>query len=58
MEAMINSTDPRRLLYRDGNLEPAKAQRLAAELLKSCDDGELYLQYRASEAFGFDDGRL
>ncbi len=55
---MINSTDPRRFLYRDGNLEPATAQRLAAELLKSCDDGELYLQYRASEAFGFDDGRL
>ena len=25
----------------------------------SChDDGELYLQYSASEAFGFDDGRL
>jgi len=58
MKAMINSTDPRRFLYRDGNLEPATAQRLAAELLKSCDDGELYLQYRASEAFGFDDGRL
>ena len=58
MKAMSNSTDPRRFLYRDGNLEPATAQRLAAELLKSCDDGELYLQYRASEAFGFDDGRL
>ena len=25
---------------------------------KGCDDGELYLQYTASESFGFDDGRL
>ena len=55
---MTSSTDPRRFLYRDGNLDPATAQRLAGELLKSCDDGELYLQYRANEAFGFDDGRL
>ena len=55
---MITPSDPRRFLYRDGTLDPDTAQRLAAELLKSCDDGELYLQYRASEAFGFDDGRL
>ena len=58
MKAMINLNDPRRFLYRDGNLDPATAQKLSTELLKSCDDGELYLQYRASEAFGFDDGRL
>jgi TldD protein len=25
---------------------------------RGCDDGELYLQYIASESFGFDDGRL
>ena len=55
---MTNLTDPRRFLYRDGNLDPATAQRLASQLLSRCDDGELYLQYRASEAFGFDDGRL
>jgi hypothetical protein len=29
-----------------------------AEALKSCEDGELFLQYTASEAFAFDDGRL
>ena len=34
------------------------ARRLTAEALKGCDDGELYLQYLASESFGFDDGRL
>ena len=51
-------TDPRLFLYRDGALEPDEAKRLAATRLAHCDDGELYLQYSASEAFGFDDGRL
>ncbi|PAX06828.1 metalloprotease TldD [Sphingomonas lenta] len=48
--------DPRRFLYRD--LDPDTAQRLTAQALGQADDGELYLQYRRSEAFGFDDGRL
>jgi len=50
--------DPRRFLYRDGALDPDEARRLVARHLAGCDDGELYLQYRASEAFAFDDGRL
>ena len=52
----MTSSDPRSLLYR--NLDPAEAQRLTAHALQQCDDGELYLQFIASEAFGFDDGRL
>ncbi|HEY5721639.1 MAG TPA: metalloprotease TldD [Allosphingosinicella sp.] len=52
------TTDPRRFLYRPDGLDPDAAMRLTAEALKGCDDGELYLQYTASEAFGFDDGRL
>ena len=48
--------DPRRFLYR--SLDPDGAKRLAAKHLSPCDDGELYLQYAASESFGFDDGRL
>jgi TldD protein len=51
-------TDPRSLLYRDGQLDPDEAQALARETLRRCDDGELFLQFIASEAFGFDDGRL
>jgi TldD protein len=51
-------TDPRSLLYRPGLLSPAEAQALARETLMRCDDGELYLQFIASESFGFDDGRL
>jgi len=50
------ATDPRHFLYR--TLDPDAAKRLAATHLSPHDDGELYLQYSASEAFGFDDGRL
>ncbi|HEY0115407.1 MAG TPA: metallopeptidase TldD-related protein, partial [Allosphingosinicella sp.] len=52
------SKDPRSFLYRPGGLDPDAALRLTAEALRRCDDGELYLQYTASESFGFDDGRL
>ncbi|KQM64321.1 protease TldD [Sphingomonas sp. Leaf17] len=51
------TADPRSFLYRDG-LSPDAAQALTAAALTKADDGELYLQYRRSEAFGFDDGRL
>ena len=50
--------DPRRFLYREGALSPDSALRLTGDALKGCDDGELFLQYTASESFGFDDGRL
>jgi TldD protein len=50
------TADPRRFLYR--SLDPDAARRLAAAHLERHDDGELFLQYSASEAFGFDDGRL
>src|SRR3954452_6113410 len=52
----MTGLDPRRFLYR--GLGADDAQALAAKHLSACDDGELYLQYSASEAFGFDDGRL
>jgi TldD protein len=52
------NTDPRRFLYRPDGLDPDAALRLTADALKGCDDGELFLQYTASESFGFDDGRL
>ena len=52
----MNLADPRHFLYR--NLDPDAARRLAHKHLSAHEDGELYLQYAASEAFGFDDGRL
>jgi TldD protein len=54
---MNQFTDPRGFLYRD-TLDPDTATKLTAEALGKAEDGELYLQYRKSEAFGFDDGRL
>jgi TldD protein len=50
------AADPRSFLYR--TLDPEQAQALTAKALAKADDGELYLQYRKAEAFGFDDGRL
>ncbi len=55
---MTQTSDTRALLYRPGLLTPDDAQRLTAAALGACDDGELYLQFVASESFGFDDGRL
>jgi TldD protein len=52
----MTAPDPRRFLYRE--LDPDGARRLAAKHLSAHDDGELFLQYATSEAFGFDDGRL
>ncbi|MDP8994842.1 MAG: metalloprotease TldD, partial [Pseudomonadota bacterium] len=55
---MTIPADPRRFLYRQGGLDPDAALRLTRDALRACDDGELYLQYTASESFAFDDGRL
>jgi TldD protein len=52
----MTDSDPRHFLYR--SIDPEAARRLAHKHLSGHDDGELYLQYSASEAFGFDDGRL
>ncbi|MBU6266049.1 MAG: metalloprotease TldD [Sphingomonadales bacterium] len=49
---------PRSLLYRSGQLSPDEARALVRRSLARCDDGELFLQFVASESFGFDDGRL
>lgn len=54
----MTSSDPRSFLYSDDKLTPDEAHALTAETLSKCDDGELYLQHSATEAFTFDDGRL
>src|SRR3546814_11139072 len=55
---MTSPTDPRRFLYRADALDPALPHQLAREALAKADDGELYLQHRATESSGYDDGRL
>ena len=55
---MTQTPDPASLLYAPDKLSPEEAQTLTRRLLDRCDDGELYLQFVASESFAFDDGRL
>lgn len=46
------------LFFEKFGLDPAVADRRAEEALAGCDDGELFLEYRASESLSFDDGKL
>ncbi|MDT0575396.1 metalloprotease TldD [Croceicoccus sp. F390] len=50
--------DPRSLIYKSGMLDPDTAATLTAAALSRCEDGELFLQFSASESLTFDDGRL
>jgi TldD protein len=50
----LDTTD--RLFFRD--LDPAGATRILAGALGGADDGELFLEYRESEAVSLDDGRI
>ena len=54
----MTSIDPSSFFYCNTDLDPVRIGGLVSEALSGCDDGELFLQYVASESFGFDDGRL
>ena len=54
----MSNLDPQTIFYGDDGLDPDRTERLVADALNGCDDGELYLQYAVSESFAFDDGRL
>ena len=54
----MTMTDPAGIFYRNTELDPGRTARLVGDALNGCDDGELFLQYVASESFSFDDGRL
>ncbi len=54
----MTPNDPSSHFYADGALDPGRTERLVADALSGCDDGELFLQYAVSESFSFDDGRL
>ncbi|MBM3517193.1 MAG: metalloprotease TldD [Alphaproteobacteria bacterium] len=55
---MIECSEAAELLLGQAGLDDARADRLLGEALRGMDDGELYLEYRQSESFSFDDGRL
>ena len=42
----------------DAALDRDVAERIVAEALAGCDDGELFLEYRESEQIALDDGRI
>jgi TldD protein len=46
------------LFFGQSGLDRSRVQELVDESLKGSDDGELFLEYRQSETFAFDDGRL
>ncbi|HEY1961885.1 MAG TPA: metalloprotease TldD [Rhizomicrobium sp.] len=46
------------LFFGETGLDRGRVQRLVDESLNEADDGELFLEYRQSESFVFDDGRL
>ena len=46
------------LLFRRTGLDQGKVQAIVDESLHGADDGELFLEYKQSESFAWDDGRL
>ena len=44
--------------FASGALDRSATQSTLEDALHGADDGELYLEYRASESYAFDDGRL
>ncbi|HEX3652564.1 MAG TPA: metalloprotease TldD [Rhizomicrobium sp.] len=46
------------LFFGDNGMDRGRVQQLVDQSLKDADDGELFLEYRQSETFAFDDGRL
>jgi len=44
--------------FERAGLDRSNVQSLVDESLRDSDDGELFLEYRQSESFVFDDGRL
>ncbi|MEM1104705.1 MAG: metallopeptidase TldD-related protein, partial [Pseudomonadota bacterium] len=46
------------LFFDNTDLDRKRVEAIVDDALKDADDGELYLEYAQSEAFGFDDGRL
>ncbi len=46
------------LFFENSEMDRTTVERKVSDALKGADDGELFLEYRQSEAFSFDDGRL
>ena len=47
-----------KLFFENTGLSAGDAERIVGNALHGADDGELFLEYRASESLAFDDGKL
>jgi len=55
---MSNLTRTDELFFERAGLDLKRTERIVADALKGCDDGELFLEYCQSESIAFDDGRV
>jgi TldD protein len=46
------------LFFKQTGMDEGRVRKIVQDALKGMDDGELFLEYTASESFAFDDGRL
>src|SRR3569833_3181263 len=51
-------SQPNDLFFARTGMDRDRVQATVDDALKNADDGELFLEYRQSESFAFDDGRL
>src|ERR1700692_2974682 len=51
-------TSQENLFFTQTGMERNRVQSLVDKTLHGADDGELFLEYRRTESFAFDDGRL
>jgi len=51
-------SQPADLFFSRNGMDRGRVQGIVDDALKGSDDGELFLEYRQSESFAFDDGRL
>ncbi|WP_366556599.1 metalloprotease TldD [Aquibaculum sediminis] len=54
--SLLTETDS--LFFSRSGLERSRLEQQVADALRGADDGEIFLEYRQSEALGWDDGRL
>jgi TldD protein len=46
------------IFFQRAGLDRARIERVVADALQGCEDGELFLEYRQSESLALDDGRI
>ena len=55
---MPNSAKAEDLFFRRAGLDRGRVEAIVDDSLRGTDDGEMFLEYRQSESFAWDDGRL